>query len=381
MNKYTSGQKRDIINRYANGEAVSKIVADSQIPRSTIYSWIKGNQNNNSNKNKEVNLKNFRALERKVARLEGIVEILQSIDCTAISPLDVKLATLEDLYGQYSVHMICDALKVPRATFYNYIFRNKRDNTWYSKRREEFKIKIQEIYDESKQIFGASKITAIMKEKGYRISISMVRELMYDMGLISIRQDAKDLYDKEQQKYKNHLNQEFTATRPNEIWVSDVTYFRYKEKVFYICVVLDLYSRAVAGFHISHKNSTQLTKSAFKQAYENRKPKSNLLFHTDRGANYRSKTFCSYLKSLGVTQSFSRAHVPYDNSVMESFFSSLKREELYRTKYRSENEFRTAVKNYMIFYNEKRPHAKNGYKTPAKRELEFFSRQANKSNH
>lgn len=378
--KYTDKQKQEIIEQYANGESVSDIVSNSQIPRSTIYSWIKENQNSNTSKKKEVNLRNFRALEKKVTRLEGTVEILQSIDCTANSPLDIKLATLEDLYGQYSVHMICDALKVPRGTFYNHIFRNKRDNTWYAKRREEFRIKIQQIYDDNNQIFGAAKITAIMKEEGYRISIGMVRELMHDMGLISIRQDAKDLYDKEQKKYKNHLNQEFTATRPNEIWVSDVTYFRYKEQVFYICAILDLYSRMVVGFRISHKNSTQLTKGTFKQAYENRKPENNLLFHTDRGSNYRSKTFCSYLKSLGVTQSFSRAHVPYDNSVMESFFSSLKREELYRTKYRSENEFRTAVKNYMIFYNEKRPHAKNGYKTPAKRELEFFSKQANKSN-
>lgn len=379
MNKYTDKQKQGVIERYANGESVSDIVSNCQIPRSTIYSWIKEDQNNNGKK-KEVNLRNFRALEKKVNRLEGIVEILQNIDCTANSPLDIKLAALEELYGQYSVHMICDALKVPRGTFYNHIFRNKRDNTWYSKRREEFRIRIQEIYDENNQIFGAAKITAIMKEEGYHISIGMVRELMQDMGLISIRQDAKDLYDKEQKKYKNHLNQEFAATRPNEIWVSDVTYFRYKEQVFYICAILDLYSRMVVGFRISHKNSTQLTKGTFKQAYENRKPENNLLFHTDRGSNYRSKTFCSYLKSLGVTQSFSRAHVPYDNSVMESFFSSLKREELYRTKYRSENEFRTAVKNYMIFYNEKRPHAKNGYKTPAKRELEFFSKQTKKSN-
>lgn len=379
MNKYTDEQKQKVINRYTSGESVSDIVAYSQIPRSTIYSWIKENQNNNGKK-KEVNLRNFWALEKKVTRLEGIVEILQNIDCTANSPLDIKLAALEDLYGQYSVHMICDALKVPRGTFYNHIFRNKRDNTWYSKRREELRIKIQQIYDDNNQIFGAAKIAAIMKEEGYRISIGMVRELMHDMGLISIRQEAKDLYDKEQKKYKNHLNQEFTATRPNEIWVSDVTYFRYKEQVFYICAILDLYSRMVVGFRISHKNSTQLTKGTFKQAYENRKPESNLLFHTDRGSNYRSKTFCSYLKSLGVTQSFSRAHVPYDNSVMESFFSSLKREELYRTKYRSENEFRTAVKNYMIYFITKRPHAKNGYKTPSKWEHEFFNRQTKKSN-
>ena len=156
MNKYTDEQKKEVIERYANGESVLDIVAYSQIPRSTIYSWINENQNSDTSKKKEVNLRNFRTLEKKVIRLEGIVEILQNIDCTATSPLDIKLATLEELYGQYSVHMICDALKVPRGTFYNHIFRNKRDNTWYSKRREEFRIRIQQIYDDSNQIFGAA---------------------------------------------------------------------------------------------------------------------------------------------------------------------------------------------------------------------------------
>lgn len=137
MNKYTYGQRQNILNRYTNGESVSDIVANSQIPRSTIYSWIKENQNSDTSKKKEVNLRDFRTLEKKVTRLEDIVEILQNIDCTANSPLDIKLATLEELYGQYSVHMICVALKVSRGTFYNHIFRNKRDNTWYSKRCEE----------------------------------------------------------------------------------------------------------------------------------------------------------------------------------------------------------------------------------------------------
>ena len=111
-------------------------------------------------------------------------------------------------------------------------------------------------------------------------------------------------------------------------------------------------------------------------AYHDRQPVEPLIFHTDRGSNYHSKTFCTLLKSLGITQSFSRAHIPYDNSVMESFFSNLKREELYRTKYRSEKEFRAAVDKYMVFYNEQRPHAKNGYKTPLKKELDYFNKQA-----
>lgn len=147
MKKYTDKQKQDAINRYANGEAVSHIVADVQIPRSTIYSWIKDNLESQSNKSIEISARNFKALEKKITRLEGIIEILQNINCTAISPLNIKLNTLEELYGQYSVHMICDALKVSRGTFYNHIFRNKRDNTWYAKRREEFRIRIQEIYD------------------------------------------------------------------------------------------------------------------------------------------------------------------------------------------------------------------------------------------
>lgn len=308
--------------------------------------------------------------------MENIIQVLQSVSCTTNDPLEFKLEALEKLYGQYSVHVLCDALKVPRGTFYNYILRNKRDNTWYAKRQEELRSKIQQIYDDNHQIFGAAKITALLKEHGERVSVKMVRRLMQDMGLTSIRIGAKDLYDKEQCPYKNHLNQQFDTSRPNEVWVSDITYFRYNNKNYYICVVIDLYARAVVGYRVGIKNSTQLTKSTFKAAYENRKPNEPLLFHTDRGSNYRSKTFCSYLKSLNIKQSYSRAHIPYDNSVMESFFASLKREELYRTKYRSENEFKAAIDDYIIFYNERRPHAKNGYKTPRKKEEAFFNKQA-----
>ena len=308
--------------------------------------------------------------------MENIIQVLQSVSCTTNDPLEFKLEALEKLYGQYSVHVLCDALKVPRGTFYNYILRNKRDNTWYAKRQEELRSKIQQIYDDNHQIFGAAKITALLKEHGERVSVKMVRRLMQDMGLTSIRIGAKDLYDKEQCPYKNHLNQQFDTSRPNEVWVSDITYFRYNNKNYYICVVIDLYARAVVGYRVGIKNSTQLTKSTFKAAYENRKPNEPLLFHTDRGSNYRSKTFCSYLKSLNIKQSYSRAHIPYDNSVMESFFASLKREELYRTKYRSENEFKAAIDDYIIFYNERRPHAKNGYKTPRKKEEDFFNKHA-----
>ena len=371
--KYSNDVKQSVLNLFQSGEPVSSIVSVTNIPRSTIYAWQKQLQNGQSKK--EVSVENFRLLEDRVKDLEGVIEILQTVNCKAGDPLLVKLHAMEELYGQYSVHMLCEAPKVSRGTFYNHIFRNKRDNTWYAKRREEYRLMVKQMYDDSNQIFGVAKITAVMKEKGYHISAEMVRELMRDMGLISIRQDAKDLYDKEQRKFKNYLNQQFTATRPNEVWVSDVTCFRLHNKNYYICVVLDLFSRMAIGCKVGKTNSTQLVKGTFQMAYTNRKPVLPLTFHTDRGSNYQSKTFRLTLQSLGVTQSFSRAHIPYDNSVMESFFSNLKREELYRTKYRSENEFRTAVNQYIVFYNEQRPHAKNGYKTPLKKELDYLSRQ------
>ena len=369
--KYSNEQKQDIINRFSAGESVAVLSQTTGIPRSTIYTWIKKSQDNAKNKYPEISLKNLRVFEKKVKRLEGIISILQTVNCTVQSPLGVRLNEIEKLYGQYSVHMLCEALCVDRGTFYNHIKRNKRDHTWYAERKEYLRIKIRQIYDDNKQIFGAGKITAVLKEQGEHVSEEMVRSLMRDMGLISIRQDAKDLYDKERLKYKNYLNQQFNPQSPNEVWVSDITFFRYDGKNYYICVIIDLFARMVVGYRIGKRNSTQLVTRTFKVAYLQRSPSEGLLFHTDRGTNYRANAFEKCLKDHNTIHSFSRAYVPYDNSVMESFFSSLKREELYRTKYKSEREFLAAVDNYILFYNTKRPHAKNKYKTPEAKEEEF----------
>ena len=375
---YTQAEKQALIDRFiSNRETVASIIEDTGIPKSTLYSWIKVYQEEQyTGKKKEVNAYSFKLLENKVTRLESIIEILKTAPCTVQAPLKQRLYAAESLYGKYSVHMICDAFNIPRGTFYNHVLRNKRDNTWYAKRREELRIRIQEIYDDSNQIFGADKIAAVMKSEGIKVSSEMVRKLMRDMGLFSIRQNAKKIYDDECLKYKNHLNQEFIAESPNEIWVSDITYFRYSGKPYYICVIIDLFSRMVVGYKIGKTNSTQLVKSTFQNAYKERHPNTGLIFHTDRGSNYRSKTMNDCIRSLGITHSFSRAHVPYDNSVMESFFASMKREELYRTKYRSEADFRKAVDKYMLFYNTKRPHRKLQYKTPEQKEQEYALKQA-----
>ena len=144
--------------------------------------------------------------------------------------------------------MLFDALKVSRGTFYNHILRNKKSNTWYAKRREEFCAKIQQIYDDNNQIFGAAKIAAVMKNEGYHISVEMVRELMRDMGLLSIRKGEKDFYEKGKNCNSNRVKQQFSVTAPNQVWVGDVTCFRFKDANYYICAIIDLYARAVVGY-------------------------------------------------------------------------------------------------------------------------------------
>ena len=372
---YTEEFKLQIIARYKNDESIISISKESGIPRSTIYRWINDDKFANSTPQSVID-KEIKKLEQKIEKLQTMLAIIHELGISINAPLKEKLNAMTPLYGKYNVHWLCEAMQVDRGTFYNHIFRNKKDNTWYSERREILREEILKIYEENRQIFGASKITAILKQNGYRTSKRTVAFLMHDMGLQSVRHRAKTIYEKEM-KNKNKVNQQFQTSRPNEIWVSDVTYFKTQYNSYYICVILDLYSRKIVSCRIALNNSTQLVKSTFKAAYDSRQPKEFIVFHSDRGSNYRSKTFCNYLKSLNIVQSFSRAYTPYDNSVVESFFSSLKREELYRAKYRSDKEFKKAVADYITFYNTQRPHSNNNYRTPDAKEADYYSNFSN----
>ena len=370
MRLFTETEHKKIYELWQAKQSISRITELTGASRSTVYRIVKGYERKG---NSESILRKYVAkLETKIRRLEQKLEVIKKAGCSPNAPLREKLVALETLYGKYSVHLLCEVMDVSRGTFYNHILRNKRDNTWYAKQREILRVEIKRVYDESNQVFGAGKITAVLRERGYNTCEETVWRLMKDMGLVSIRQRAKALYEQEKRRVpKNVLNQQFTVKRPNSVWVSDVTCYKFGDKIFYICAILDLYARKVVGCRVGLSNSTQLVKRTFKETYENRKPE-KLLLHTDRGSNYASYTFNSYLKSIGVTHSFSRAYVPYDNSVMESFFSNMKREELYRRKYRSEREIHKAISDYVTFYNDKRPHISNGYKMPTAKEELYF---------
>ena len=375
--KYTTSQKQELVLRYQNGESVSDICTQTGIARSTLYSWLKPYQTTITEAGTVVTPQEFSALKKRVEKLEGIIQVLKSVDCTVSAPLQDKLKALETLYGQFSVHTLCDALEVPRGTFYNHIFRNKKENKSYQLRRTELSEQIRQIYDESDQIYGAKKISAVLKSRGVATSDKMVSELMQEMNLASIRTGAKRLYMRfHAQKKTDRLGKQFSVSAPNQIWVSDVTYFAYNKKMYYICAILDLYSRKVISYKISQKHSSQLITSTFRSAYEDRRPAEGLIFHSDRGTQYTGFAFQKLRKTLRVEQSFSPSGKPCHNAVMESFFASLKREELYRRNYHSVEELKECVRKYMDFYNMERPHSTLGYRAPNTYEALYYDRQA-----
>lgn len=363
--RLSTEEKQSLVARYHDGESVMEICADAGVARSTFYTWIKPYTMTTTDSGHGVSQQEFIKKKQRIQKLEQKVEILQKAGCTASAPLQEKLQELTKLYGQYSVHALCEALCVSRGTFYNHIFRRK-EVTAYNKRRAEMKEHIKVAFDESNQRFGANKIAAVLSAQGISTSPKYVRELMQEMGLQSITQYSKRDYLKEKRlaKKQNVLQRQFKADEPNRVWVSDVTCFKINDKYLYVCAILDLFSRRVIAYRVSPKNSTYLITSTFRQAHQNRNAPQSLMFHSDQGAQYTSMTFRKLLRMNKVVQSFSAPGQPHDNAVMESFFSFMKREEIYRTQYKSEQQFEKSIENYIEFYNTQRPHSTLNYKTP-----------------
>lgn len=360
--RYPEEYKQRIIQDYQNGIPIQKISQTNSVAISTIYRWLKDCE-------QEIPTPHYSALLRKKEHLEHVLEVIHLSGLIDEVPLRKRLDILETLHVQheeYNVHELCEALNVARGTFYNHIFR-RADRSKYEEDQAQLALQVQQIFDDSQQRFGAEKIRIILAENGIHVGKKRIRGIMQELGLESIRENTKKDYKKRQEyQRKNLLEQNFTASRQNEIWVSDITYFKVKDYGIYFCVIIDLFSRKVIGYRVSRKCSTQLVSATFRKAFQDRGNPSGLTFHSDRGGQYISGSFCALLRKCKVKQSFSKSGCPHDNAVVEAFFSTFKREEAYRHEYSSEADFRKSVDAYVDFYNYVRPHQTLAYKAPAR---------------
>lgn len=373
--EYSVEFKRKVIQRYEKGESIKNLSQEFHIAQSTIYQWRKLFCSIQTPRH-TYTPKEIDVLSRKLEKLEHELEIIRLSGYLAEVPLRRKLEVLENIYHEnqrFSVHELCEALGVARGTFYNHIFRRAD----WSKREEEqaeLMLKVQQIFDDSQQRFGSEKIRTVLAQNGVRVSAKRISTIMQELELRSIRSYAKKQYKKRQQYAKrNLLEREFTAEHPNQIWVSDITYFRVNSYWVYLCIILDLYARRIVGYRVSRNASTNLVTTTFRNAYQERGKPRNLTFHSDRGTQYTSVAFTKLLQKYGVKQSFSATGRPHDNAVAESFFATFKKEEAYRREYTSERSFCKSVEQFVRYYNEDRPHQTLKYQTPQTFEEKYYT--------
>lgn len=336
---YPAEFKREVIQRYEKGESLTALSQELHIAQSTLYQWVKQYCSIHTPTH-TYTPKEFDSIARRLQKLEHEMDVIRKSGYLSNIPLQDRLATLESIYNQpdnpYSVYELCDALEVARGTFYNHIFR-RADRTKYQDEQTQLMLKVQQVFDDSQQRYGAEKIRVILAENGTHISTKRIAAIMQELKFKSIRTDAKKQYKKQQWiRKKNLLQREFTVDHPNQTWVSDITGFRVNQYWVYLCVIIDLYSRKVVGYRVSRNASTHLVTTTFKAAYQMRGKPKNLTFHSDRGTQYTSATFTQLLQKYGVKQSFSATGRPIDNAVAETFFATFKKEEAYRREYTSE---------------------------------------------
>jgi transposase InsO family protein len=164
----------------------------------------------------------------------------------------------------------------------------------------------------------------------------------------------------------NLLNRQFKVDKPNTVWVGDITYIWTNEGWFYLATVIDLFSRKIVGWSMADNMKTQLVNDALQMAIWQRKPPKNLIWHTDRGSQYASKAHRALLKTHKIQQSMSRKGDCWDNAVAESFFHTLKTELVYHERYKTREQARSSIFEYVeVFYNRKRRHSANSSMSPA----------------
>lgn len=371
---YSISDRTLTVTRYHSGEKVTALCAELNISKSTLYNWIKQyNITSTKTNGSPITARTVYLLEKRIKKLESELEIWKRCGCTLDSPLHEKLAAIEKLVPAFGVHAPCRVLGVLRSTYYHHALRRPKQ-TMIEKEDGIFRPIIQRIFEETHGRIGAKKIRAIMMAQGYTISPERISRLMKEMELVCISTMKGTRYNFTSKGIYRHnrLKQDFHQEHPNKVWVSDITMLYVNYERYYLCVIIDLFSRKVIAHQIDNNQEAPIVEKAFRDAYRSRNAPSGLLFHSDQGSQYTAYSFRKLLRSFNITQSFSAPGCPYDNAVAEAFFRTIKAEEVSHHQYRTEVELRESVAEYIDFFNNRRPHQKFGYRTPSQVESDYY---------
>ena len=265
-------------------------------------------------------------------------------------------------------------LEVSRSGYYKWLKRNKN-----YKPIDPIEVEIVEIFNYSRKTYGIRRIKREFRRRGKKVNKKKIQKLMRKNGLYPKCRRKTRATTNSNHSYPvapNILKQDFSCTRPNEIWASDITYIPTEEGWLYLAAIVDLYTRKVVGWALGSRMTKELTIKALEQAYNKEIPSKGLIHHSDRGSQYASYDYQEKLKEYNMTQSMSRKGNCYDNACAESFFSTLKIELVHSNKFKSRSIAKQEIIDYIeTFYNSKRLHSSIDYVPPLEFELNYYNLQ------
>jgi putative transposase len=268
---------------------------------------------------------------------------------------------------------MCEVLNVSRSGYYAW---RERPPSAREMANQKLLQAIHKEYEKSDEIYGSPRITAALRQQDWTCGENRVARLMRLHGL---QAKTARLFRATTRRNLAHpvapnlLRRNFTADRPDQIWLADITYIPTREGWLYLAAVLDLYSRRIVGWAMNHRMTQELTLAALGMALQQRRPDLTLLHHSDQGSQYTSGAYQQLLKGKEIEVSMNGVGTWYDNAPMESFFGSLKAERVHHVTYHTRREARQDLFRYIeSFYNRRRLHSSIGYRSPVAFEQAYY---------
>jgi transposase InsO family protein len=286
----------------------------------------------------------------------------------------MRFQFIDDHRDQFPVSLMCTVLKVSGSGYYAW---RTRPVSAREMANRKLYVLIKAVYEASEGVHGSPRIYHELKDL-VPCSENRIARLMRLHKLRAKQSKRFRTTTKRNRKHRaapNVLQRDFKADRPNQKWLTDITYIPTQEGWLYLAAVLDLYARRIVGWAMSNRMTSVLTIEALQMAIRQRRPQLSLLHHSDQGSQYTDGQYQALLKAHDIQVSMNGAGTWYDNAPMDSFFGTLKSERIHHCVYRTRNEARTDLFFYIEgFYNRRRRHSTLGYVSPEAYELQYYQR-------
>lgn len=251
---------------------------------------------------------------------------------------------------KYSISEMCRFFSVSRSGYYDYVKRMD-----IPAKDLPLAEKIRECQEACGKTYGYRRVHIWLKRNGIHHNPKTVLRVMQKYNLLSVvRRKKYRNYGNYLHRYENLLNRNFHADRPNQKWVTDISYIHTKQGILYLSIIRDLYDNSIVAYKTGTEQNVNLVLSTIKDAKKKEKATAELQLHSDQGFQYTSQAYFKLTKSYSITPSMSRRGNPYDNALAENFFSILKTECIYRAKLQTYEEARLLIDEYIHFYNHER---------------------------